>query len=173
MAVVSSDGVTSRSWRDVVGTLARLGLAAVWLVSGAIKAADPMQTWAAVHAYQVLPPSAVELVAAVLPWFELALGVLLLIGLGVRHIAVISGLVLLAFMAGVTQAWARGLSIDCGCFGGGGAVDPDKTSYGTELLRDTGFLVLAAWLIIRPRTLFALENVLTRGTDPDPGGGGT
>lgn len=170
---MSSAGVTSSSWRDVAGTLARLGLAAVWLVSGAIKAADPMQTWAAVHAYQVLPPAAVELVAAVLPWFELALGVLLLIGLGVRHIGAVSGLVLLAFMAGVTQAWARGLSIDCGCFGGGGAVDPDKTSYGTELLRDTGFLVLAAWLIIRPRTLFALENVLTRGTDPHPGGGGT
>ena len=51
------------------------------------------------------------------------------------------------------QAWARGLSIDCGCFGGGGAVDGGQTAYGRELLRDTGFLLLAGWLVVRPRTL--------------------
>jgi uncharacterized membrane protein YphA (DoxX/SURF4 family) len=162
------------SWIDVVGTLARLGLAAVWLVSGAIKAADLNQTWAAVNAYQVMPRSVVDVVAGILPWFELALGALLLIGLGVRHVAVISAVVLLAFMAGVTQAWARGLSIDCGCFGGGGEIAPEDTSYGTELLRDTGFLVLAAWLIIRSRTLFALETLFERSDDdPPPGGGGS
>jgi hypothetical protein len=60
------------------------------------------------------------------------------------------------FIAGVTQAWARGLSIDCGCFGGGGAVAPDQTTYGLELLRDAGFLLLAGWLVVRPRTLGAL-----------------
>ena len=56
----------------------------------------------------------------------------------------------------MTQAWARGLSIDCGCFGGGGAVDPEQTAYGRELLRDAGFLLLAGWLVVRPRTLGAL-----------------
>ena len=60
---------------------------------------------------------------------------------------------MLVFIAGVTQAWARGLSIDCGCFGGGGAVAPDQTAYGRELLRDAGFLLMAAWLVVRPRTL--------------------
>ena len=64
------------------------------------------------------------------------------------------------FVAGVSQAWARGLSIDCGCFGGGGAVEPGNTAYVQELLRDTGFLVLAAWLIVRPRTLFSLDSRL-------------
>ena len=152
--------VAQRSWTDLVGTVARLGLAAVWFVSGAIKAADPDQTWVAVRAYDVMPDSAVTVVAGVLPWFELALGVLLLLGVGTRLVGLISAVVLVAFMAGVSQAWARGLSIDCGCFGGGGEVAPDATSYGTELLRDAGFLALAAWLIIRPRTLLALDGVL-------------
>lgn len=152
--------VAQRSWTDLVGTVARLGLAAVWFVSGAIKAADPDQTWVAVRAYDVMPDSAVTVVAGVLPWFELALGVLLLLGVGTRLVGLISAAVLVAFMAGVSQAWARGLSIDCGCFGGGGEVAPDATSYGTELLRDAGFLALAAWLIIRPRTLLALDGVL-------------
>lgn len=145
---------------DVIGTLARLGLAAVWLVSGTIKALDPDQTYIAVRAYDVLPTGVVSVVATVLPFLELALGVLLLVGLGTRAVAALSAVVLVVFVAGVVQAWARGLSIDCGCFGGGGQVAPDATAYGTEVLRDIGFLLLAGWLIVRPRTLFALDGRL-------------
>jgi uncharacterized membrane protein YphA (DoxX/SURF4 family) len=145
---------------DLVGTLARFGLAAVWLVSGGLKAADPDQTYVAVRAYDVLPTAGVEVVAALLPWFELALGALLVAGIGTRLVAVLSAVLLLAFVAGVTQAWARGLSIDCGCFGGGGAVEPGETTYVQELLRDAGFLLMAGWLVARPRTLFALDGRL-------------
>lgn len=165
--------VSRRGSLDTVGTVVRLGLAAVWFVSGSIKAADPEQTWVAVHAYQVLPDPLVKAVAAVLPWFELALGLLLLLGVGTRLVATISAGVLVLFMAGVTQAWARGLNIDCGCFGGGGEVAPDATSYGTELLRDTGFLVLAAWLMIRPRSWLALDGVLAPGDGSSPARGGS
>jgi uncharacterized membrane protein YphA (DoxX/SURF4 family) len=143
---------------DVVGTVVRLGLAAVWLTSGILKAVDPDQTYVAVRAYDVLPMAGVEVVAALLPWFEIALGVLILIGAGLRLVAALSAALLLAFIAGVVQAWARGLSIDCGCFGGGGAVAQGQTAYVQELLRDIGFIVLAAWLIVRPRTLLSLDN---------------
>jgi uncharacterized membrane protein YphA (DoxX/SURF4 family) len=145
---------------DGIGTLARLGLAAVWLASGLIKALDPAQTYVAVRAYDVLPREAVGVVAGVLPWFELALGVLLLLGIGTRAVAWLSAGLLLVFVAVVTQAWARGLNIDCGCFGGGGAVAPGQTQYVQEILRDTGFLLMAAWLIVRPRTLLAVESRL-------------
>lgn len=143
---------------DIVGTLARLGLAAVWLFSGVPKALDPDQTYVAVRAYDVLPPLGVELVAAGLPWLEIALAVLLLLGLGTRVVAIASAALLVVFMAGVTQAWVRGLSIDCGCFGGGGQVEPGRTAYIEELVRDTGFLLLAAWLVLRPRTLSAIDS---------------
>lgn len=145
---------------DVVGALARFGLAAVWLVSGLLKAVDPDQTYIAVRAYDVLPAAGVEVVAALLPWVELALGVLLLAGIGTRLVAVLSAALLLAFVAGVSQAWARGLSIDCGCFGGGGAVEPGETTYVQELLRDAGFLLMAGWLVVRPRTVLALDDRL-------------
>ena len=142
---------------DVVGTLARFGLAAVWLFSGIPKALDPDQTYVAVRSYDVLPPLGVELVAAGVAWLEIALATLLLLGLGTRVVAVVSAALLAVFVAGVTQAWVRGLSIDCGCFGGGGQVQPGQTTYVEELVRDTGFLLLAAWLVVRPRTLFALD----------------
>ena len=143
--------------RDIVGTVARLGLAAVFLVSGVLKAIDPDATYVAVRAYDVLPKAGVALVAGALPWLEIVLGLLLLAGIATRAVAAVSAVLFVVFIAGVTQAWARGLSIDCGCFGGGGAVEPGQTTYGLELLRDAGFLLMAGWLIVRPRTLGALR----------------
>ncbi len=147
---------------DAIGTIFRLGLAAVWLISGAIKAVDPNGTYAAVRAYQVLPIGLVGPVAAVLPFLELAFGVLVLVGIGTRLMGVLSGLLLLVYIAGVVQSAARGLTIDCGCFGGGGQVAAGQTHYTQEILRDIGFLVLAVWLAVRPRTALAVDGLLTR-----------
>jgi uncharacterized membrane protein YphA (DoxX/SURF4 family) len=149
---------------DVVGTVVRVGFAGVWLVSGGIKATDLPRTYLAVHAYEVLPASVAALVAAVLPFVEIGLGVLLVAGVGTRLVAALSGLLLLVFIAGVVQAWARGLTIDCGCFGGGGQVAADQTAYGLELVRDTGFLVLAGWLLIRPGSYFGMDRTLAGRT---------
>lgn len=146
---------------DVIGLLVRLGLAAVWLVSGAIKVSDLNQTYIAVQAYELLPAGIVSVVAAGLPFLELVLGVLLLAGLGTRLVAVASVVVLLAFIGGVAQSWARGLTIDCGCFGGGGQVAAGQTQYPQEIARDVGFLLLAVWLTVRPRSLASLDGWLT------------
>jgi uncharacterized membrane protein YphA (DoxX/SURF4 family) len=143
---------------DGIGTLARLGLAAVWLVSGWIKVSDPNQTYIAVQAYDLLPDGVVSVVAAAMPFLELALGVLLLVGLGTRVVALVSVVVLVAFIGAVAQSWARGLSIDCGCFGGGGEVAAGHTAYGVEIARDLGFLMLALWLVWHPQSRFALDR---------------
>ncbi|HEX3591348.1 MAG TPA: MauE/DoxX family redox-associated membrane protein [Pseudonocardiaceae bacterium] len=153
---------------DVIGTIARLGLAAVWLVSGAVKAADANQTVAAVKAYDVLPAGLVGPVAGVLPFLELAFGLLVLLGIGQRLMGVLSAVLLLVYIAGVAQSWARGLTIDCGCFGGGGQVAAGQTQYPQEILRDIGFLVLAAWLVVRPRSLLSVDGLLRRGHQDTP-----
>lgn len=146
---------------DLIGLLARLGLAAVWLVSGAVKVSDLNQTYLAVQAYDLLPAGMVSLVSGALPFLELALGLLLLVGLGTRLVAVVSVVVLVAFVGAVAQSWARGLTIDCGCFGGGGQVAPGETRYPQEIARDIGFLALAVWLVVRPRGFASLDGRLT------------
>ena len=76
---------------------------------------------------------------------------------------------MVVFIAAVASAWARGLAIDCGCFGGGGRVDPGQTKYLEEILRDIGLLLLALWLCIWPASRFALEsdpNTATGDTAP-------
>ncbi|MGW0175532.1 MauE/DoxX family redox-associated membrane protein [Rhodococcus sp. NPDC003322] len=143
-------------WRPVVSLLARLGLAAVWLISGGIKLADPTQTVVAVRAYQLLPEDLVRPVAAVMPMFEIALGLLLLIGLAVRGTAIASAAMLVVLISVIISVWARGLSIDCGCFGGGGVADVDGWDYAREIARDIGFLALSVWLIAFPRSPVAL-----------------
>lgn len=151
---------------DGVGLLIRLGLAAVWFVSGAIKVADPGQFYAAVRAYEIFGAGSASLIAAAVPFLEIALGLLILAGLGTRVVAVLSGLLLLAYIAGVAQSWARGLTIDCGCFGGGGQVAAGQTHYGQEILRDIGFVLLATWLAIRPATPVSMDRWLT-GRHPE------
>jgi hypothetical protein len=62
------------------------------------------------------------------------------------------------FIIAIAQAWARGLNIDCGCFGGGGAIDPSQTRYLQEILRDAGLLAMALFLIRYPATKFSVDK---------------
>ncbi|MFM1725076.1 MULTISPECIES: MauE/DoxX family redox-associated membrane protein [Rhodococcus] len=143
-------------WIRIVSLLARLGLAAVWLISGWIKFIDPTQTVVAVRAYQLLPEGLVQPVATTMPMLEIALGLFLVIGLGVRVTAIVSAAALLVLIGVIVSVWARGLSIDCGCFGGGGVADVDGWDYAKEIARDVGFLAMAVWLAVFPRSPFAL-----------------
>ena len=140
-------------------TGARVVLGAVWLWAAVAKMVDPQQAVVAVRAYRLLPEFLVRPVAWGLPFLELAVGVLLILGLRTRLAAVLSLGLLCVFTASVASAWVRGLSITCGCFGGGGvAPRVDWTTYAKELARDVGLMALSAWLIWRPQSRLALEE---------------
>ncbi|AYF29430.1 MULTISPECIES: MauE/DoxX family redox-associated membrane protein [Micromonospora] len=147
--------------RPWLGVAARLGLAAVWLIAGGTKVGDLAASGRAVNAYQVMPYDVATVIGAALPFVELALGLLLLAGLATRISAGVSAALLVVFIAGIASAWARGLAIDCGCFGSGGQLAAGQTpSYLPEILRDLGFLVLAGFLLIWPRTPFSVDGWL-------------
>jgi uncharacterized membrane protein YphA (DoxX/SURF4 family) len=145
---------------DAIGLLARLALGGVMLVAGLLKVTKPEVSARAVQAYQLLPFDVATYVGYGLPILEVVLGILLVLGLFTRAAAAISGVLLVAFIIGIASAWARGLSIDCGCFGEGGTIDPSQTAYLEEILRDVGLVLCAAWLVIRPRTAYSLERTL-------------
>jgi len=148
-----------RPGRSTVGWVmlaGRLLLGGVWIAAGAAKLPDPAGSVRAVRAYQVLPEAIVPVVGFGLPVLEVALGLLLVLGVAVRFGAILSAFLLVAFIAGVSSAWARGLAIDCGCFGGGGAVAADRTRYGIEILRDSALLLVAVALARWPASRLAL-----------------
>ncbi|WP_197028957.1 MauE/DoxX family redox-associated membrane protein [Blastococcus sp. URHD0036] len=153
-----------------VGTVLRVVVGTVWVVAGSLKLPDPAAAERAVRAYQLAPEGLVPLLAFGLPVLEIAVGILLLAGVFVRPAAVVSALLLAGFIAAVSSAWARGLSIDCGCFGGGGEVDADSTAYLSEIVRDGALLVAALFLVARPRTRWALlDRAPTSRGGPDAG----
>jgi uncharacterized membrane protein YphA (DoxX/SURF4 family) len=140
------------------GLLARLTLGGVLLAAGWLKVFTPAKSQMAVRAYEILPNAVANFFGIALPWFELGLGILLVLGIAVRLSAALGGALMVLFIAAISQAWARGLSIDCGCFGGGGTVAPGQTKYVSEILRDTGLALLALYLVRYPLTRFAIER---------------
>lgn len=143
--------------------MARLGLGGVMLYAGLPKLLDLTASVQNVMAYELFGYELSRAIGILLPVVEIALGVLLILGLLTRQVAAVTGVLMLVFIAGIISAWARGLAIDCGCFGTGGPVDPDETTYLTTILRDIGFLLLAAWLTLRPRTPWSLDHLLSKG----------
>ncbi len=162
---VTRDAVTRSPGRervlDVIGLVARLILGGVLLVAGALKVTDPTTAERAVRAYQILPYDLAGTVGLILPIVEIIAGVLLIVGLFTRISAVIGGLLMIAFIIGIASAWARGLTIECGCFGGGGTIAESETNYLPEILRDLGLVICAAWLTVRPRTAVSLDHRLS------------
>lgn len=145
---------------DWIGLVARLVTGGVWIVAGALKFPDPAASVRAVRAYDLLPEAIVPTVGHLLPVVEVVTGVALLVGLLTRPVAIVSSLLFAAFIVGIAAAWARGLSIDCGCFGGGGFDADAAEKYPGEIARDLGLLALSLWLVVRPSSRFSLDGTL-------------
>ncbi len=129
--------------------------AALLLWAGLTKAFARQDSILAVGAYDVLPDGGVRLVAAVLPWVEISVGFLLVLGLFVRFAGVATAALAVMFIAALSQAKARGLDISCGCFGGGGA--GDGVSW-WDIVRDVPIVLSGVYLAVRPRGPLQLDN---------------
>jgi uncharacterized membrane protein YphA (DoxX/SURF4 family) len=122
---------------------ARLVLAAVFVVAGALKLRDPAGLASDITNYQLIPALA-PLLAAVLPAVEIVVGVALL-ALGApwrRAAALCAAALMVMFTAAAGTALARGLDVACGCFGSaGGAVG------WTTMVRDLALLAAAVLVV--------------------------
>lgn len=142
------------------GLVARLVVGGVWIAAGLFKLPDPAQSVRAVRAYHLLPEAVVPAVGYGLPVLEVAVGLLLLVGFGVRVTAAVSAVLFALFVVGIVSAWARGLQIDCSCFGGGGFDANAAAQYPWEIARDAGLLLLSGALVVWPRTAWSLDDHL-------------
>jgi uncharacterized membrane protein YphA (DoxX/SURF4 family) len=169
-AAQESQGRRGVPWAVVlpwVRTLIRVGLGVIWIVAAVPKILDPSQSVAAVAAYELFPQSLNQLIGWALPYFELLLGLVLVAGAFTRWAALASGLLQLVFIAGLLSAWARGLTIDCGCFSAGGQVAAEDVTYGRSLIRDICFTLGAAWLVWQPFTRLSADQALGLGESAD------
>lgn len=159
----TGSGVATRRYWELaqpwVSLLARLGLAGVLMFSAYTKLPPPLSVQS-VEAYQLFPDGVNTFLGYTLPLFEFALAALLLLGLATRYVAAVTGVLMVVFIAGIISAWARGLTIDCGCFGSGGQVAAEETAYGWDIARDIGFMALAGIIMLWPRSPFAIDRLV-------------
>jgi uncharacterized membrane protein YphA (DoxX/SURF4 family) len=152
----SSNTVELTSARRASGTrfwimfALRIVLGAIFIYAGCVKLKEPWELFALnITQYNLLPLKAVEFVARTLPWFEVALGAMLLSGFWLRVSATLTSVLLLVFFGLMIRSYALGMKINCGCFGG------DELISWKTMLRDgsmlAGSLALTAMAFLRPR----------------------
>ena len=97
---------------------------------------------AQVEAFKMLPPWGVQFVAHTLPFTEIILGLLLLIGWRLRIWASLLTLIMLGFFAVVLRAYLLHMNINCGCFATPEPIGPRK------ILEDAALSVLALLMTV-------------------------
>ncbi|MEJ0014768.1 MAG: MauE/DoxX family redox-associated membrane protein [Actinomycetota bacterium] len=147
-----------QSWLTLLG---RLVLGGVLFAAGYLKAKNPTEATASVRVYKLLPVSIANIFGYALPWIEIGIALLLIVGIWVKLSSILGGGLMVLFIFAVGQAWARKLAINCGCFGNGGLSADGKVHAGvylTEILRDIGLTLIAGYLYRFPHGKFGLDK---------------
>lgn len=106
------------TWLDNpwLSVLCRLASSGIFLAAGIAKIGDPAGFATQVSRFGLLP-SLANLLGVLLPWTEVVLGIAVLVGIWPRAAALGMCALFALFMPALLWALAKGLKIDCGCFG--------------------------------------------------------
>ena len=125
--------------------LLRLLVGGAFVIAGILKIADPAVFAVDVSHYRLVPHALINPVVIVLPWIELVAGVCVISGFWLRSGALLIAAMTAMFFFVIISALARGLNIECGCFG----TIAGKTIGLQTLAIDLGCFCLVALLIWR------------------------
>ena len=105
--------------RRIVSFLMRLIVGFILIYSGYIKIIEPKEVFMnAILSYKIVGEGIANIVADFLPWIEIYLGVIFVVGIFLEIVGYIIFLVFVVFEVMILQAIIRGLDItNCGCFG--------------------------------------------------------
>jgi putative oxidoreductase len=121
----------------------RVVLGAIFVYAGYVKLVEPWQLFAAgIAEYEIVPMWAATFLARTLPWFEILLGLMLIVGRWSRTSGVIVSGLLLVFFSLMVRAFAQGKEISCGCFG------PNEMISWKTLVRDGSMLAGALFITV-------------------------
>ena len=127
--------------------LCRLVLGGVFIYASLDKIANPAEFAKAIGNYHVLPFGLENLLALFLPWLELITGILLIAGIMVDGATILIISMNIVFIFAISQALARGISIECGCFS---VSTEGGSNIGFQtILRDFVYLIMAFIIFYR------------------------
>lgn len=138
----------------------RLVVGFIFLSFGASKIGIADQFAADIAKYAIMPEFSLNIVAIILPWLEIVVGILLILGVRLRASAIFSILLLLTFIAFVGFAMMMGFDINCGC----SSTNPQKVGI-PKLLENSGLMILSAVIFLFPNQKFTLEEFVGNSTN--------
>jgi uncharacterized membrane protein YphA (DoxX/SURF4 family) len=95
----------------------RVIIGALFIYSAITKIIDTEYFVKSLYNYRLLPEEWLNFFALFIPWLELIIGGLLVLGIFVRESALLGSIMMVLFIAAISIAVVRGLDIECGCFG--------------------------------------------------------
>ncbi len=119
--------------------ICRIAVGLVMLAAALGKIGDPGAFSSQIHHFHLTPIGVENVMAIVLPWVELIVGLALVLGVHARSGAWLSAALMIVFTVAVSTALARKLDIQCGCFG-----TADATRVGGKKLVENLLLTGAA-----------------------------
>jgi uncharacterized membrane protein YphA (DoxX/SURF4 family) len=123
----------------------RLVLGGLFVYAGVVKVLDPLDFAQNIRNYRLVGQSLSFIAAVVLPWLEILAGVALAAGIWKRASALIISGLLVFFIVLTLVTIARGLDVECGCFG----ALSRKSGFGV-ILEDLGMLFMGFCLLFAP-----------------------
>ena len=130
-------------------------MGSVFIYASIDKIVNPGDFAKIVGNYHVLPFGIENLLAIILPWVEFIAGVCLIVGVMVDGATILVILMNIVFIFAITQALARGISVECGCFSV--ASDTGSAIGVKTILRDIGYLFFLVILFVH--IFFLLSNI--------------
>ena len=130
----------------------RIVLGGIFIYASLDKIAHPAEFAKAIGNYHVLPFGLENLLALTLPWLELLAGVALITGVMIDGAAIMVIIMNIIFIFAISQALARGISIECGCFS---VTTEGGDNIGLQtVIRDIGYLIMGFIVLYRRDNLF-------------------
>ena len=137
-----------RSW---VALALALLIGGAFIYAGALKVWDPVKFANDISNFRILPWALGVRLAFYLPWLEILCGVALIIGwMRSGALAILTGL-MVVFIGATISAKARGIDLDCGCFGAA----TSGLTFAWHMVIDFALLagLVALWLMPARRTI--------------------
>lgn len=138
----------------------RLVVGFIFLSFGASKIGIADQFAADIAKYAIMPEFSLNLVAIIVPWLEIVVGILLILGIRLKASAIFSIVLLLTFIAFVGFAMMMGFDINCGC----SSTNPQKVGI-PKLLENSGLLILSAIIFFFPNQKLTLEEFVIKSNN--------
>ena len=137
--------------KNMLVLICRIFLGFLFIYASLEKILQPEEFAKQVGYYKALPFGLENLLAILLPWTELIVGICLLAGLLVDGAALLSIIMNLVFILAISQAMIRGIDITCGCF----KVSADSEKLGLHtIIRDIIFLIMSFVVLNRQERKF-------------------